>query len=75
MQTKHRSAIVAAVCVIGAGAIVVAGLATRHSQAEALQSTAADNAVRSVSLVAWKDAPNAPLELPARIEAWSRGPG
>jgi RND family efflux transporter MFP subunit len=74
MQTKHRSAIVAVVGVIGAGAIVAGGLATRHSQAEALQSAAADNAVRSVSLVAWKDAPNAPLALPARIEAWSRAP-
>jgi RND family efflux transporter MFP subunit len=72
MQTKHRSAVVAVAAAIGAGAIVAVGLATRHSQAEALQSAAADNAVRSVNLVAWKDAPNAPLELPARIEAWSR---
>ncbi|MCS0633173.1 efflux RND transporter periplasmic adaptor subunit [Telluria mixta] len=79
MQTKphtprNRSAIVAVVCVLGAGAIVTGGLMTRHSQAVALQSAAADNAVRSVNLVAWKDAPNAPLELPARIEAWSRAP-
>ena len=74
MQTKHRSAVVAVAAAIGAGAIVAGGLATRHSQAEALQSAAADNAVRSVSLVAWKDAANAPLELPARIEAWSRAP-
>jgi RND family efflux transporter MFP subunit len=79
MQTKpptsrNRSAIVAVVAAIGAGAIVAGGLVTRHSQAEALRSAAAENAVRSVSLVAWKEAPNAPLELPARIEAWSRAP-
>jgi len=79
MQTDRqprpkRGAIVAAVCVLGAAAVVAGGLATRHSQAEALRATAAANAVRSVNLVAWKDAPNAPLELPARIEAWSRAP-
>lgn len=79
MQTDRqppskRGAIVAAVCVLGAAAVVAGGLATRHSQAEALRATAAANAVRSVNLVAWKDAPGAPLELPARIEAWSRAP-
>ena len=72
--TRNRSAVVAVVAAIGAGAIVAGGLATRHSQAEALQSAAADNAVRSVTLVSWKDAPNVPLALPARIEAWSRAP-
>ena len=74
MQTKHRSAAVAIAAAIAAGAIVAGGLATRHSQAEALRASAAENAVRSVSLVAWKDAPSAPLALPARIEAWSRAP-
>jgi RND family efflux transporter MFP subunit len=72
--TTKRGAVVAAAFVIGAGAIVVGGLVTRHSQAEQLKESTADNAVRSVNLVAVKDAPTAPLELPARIEAWSRAP-
>lgn len=69
-----RSAIVAAVFILGAGAIVVGGLVTRHSQAEQLKDTTTASAVRTVTLVSWKDAPAMPLELPARIEAWSRAP-
>ncbi|WP_296952983.1 efflux RND transporter periplasmic adaptor subunit [uncultured Massilia sp.] len=69
-----RGLLVAGVFVVGAGAVVAGGLFTRHSQAEALQQDAAARAVPTVSLVALKAAPNAPLELPARIEAWARAP-
>lgn len=80
MQTKSSSAksgrglLVAGVFVAGAGAIVAGGLLTRHSQAEQLEQGAAARAVPTVNLVSLKDAPGAPLELPARIEAWSRAP-
>jgi RND family efflux transporter MFP subunit len=53
---------------------VIGGLATRHSQAERLKETALERAVPTVSLVAMKDIAGAPMELPARIEAWSRAP-
>ncbi len=81
MQTKSstparpgRGLLVAGVFVVGAGAVVAGGLFTRHSQAEALQEGAAARAVPTVKLVELKDAPGAPLELPARIEAWARAP-
>jgi multidrug efflux pump subunit AcrA (membrane-fusion protein) len=57
-----------------AAAVVIGGLATRHSQAEQLKETAAARAVPTVNLVAMKDIAGSPLELPARIEAWSRAP-
>nr|WP_314539155.1 efflux RND transporter periplasmic adaptor subunit [uncultured Massilia sp.] len=69
-----RGLLVAGIFVVGAGAIVAGGLLTRHSQAEALQEGAAVRSVPTVVLVSMKDAPSAPLDLPARIEAWSRAP-
>jgi RND family efflux transporter MFP subunit len=57
-----------------AAAVVIGGLATRHSQAEQLKEAAADHAVPTVNLVSPKDVAGAPMELPARIEAWSRAP-
>lgn len=72
--SSKRGAIAAAVFVVCAGAIVAGGLATRHTQANQLKESTAESSVRSVNLVSWKDAPSAPLDLPARIEAWSRAP-
>jgi RND family efflux transporter MFP subunit len=69
-----RGMLVAGVFVVGVGAIVAGGLLTRHSQADQLKESAVARSVPTVSLVAWKDAPTAPLSLPARIEAWSRAP-
>ena len=73
-QNSKRPLVIAAIALAVAGAVVAGGLATRHSQAEQLKETAADHAVPTVSLVATKDVPGAPMELPARIEAWSRAP-
>jgi RND family efflux transporter MFP subunit len=69
-----RGLLVAGIFVVGAGAIVAGGLLTRHSQAEQLKEGAVARSVPTVNLVALKDAPTAPLELPARIEAWARAP-
>jgi RND family efflux transporter MFP subunit len=73
-QNSKRPLVIAAIALAVAGAVVAGGLATRHSQAEQLKETAADHAVPTVSLVAMKDVAGAPMELPARIEAWSRAP-
>jgi len=73
-QKSKRPLVIAAIALAVAGAVVAGGLATRHSQGEQLKATAADHAVPTVSLVAMKDVPGAPMELPARIEAWSRAP-
>jgi len=73
-QSSKRPLVIGAIALAVAGAVVVAGLATRHSQAEQLKETAAERAVPTVNLVAMKDVPGAPMELPARVEAWSRAP-
>jgi RND family efflux transporter MFP subunit len=77
MQAKSNSKrplVIGAIALAVAGAVVIAGLATRHSQAEQLKEAAAERAVPTVSLVAMKDVAGSPMELPARIEAWSRAP-
>lgn len=75
MPTKSsRPLLAAGLIAVAAAAIVVGGLATRHTQAEQLKQDANERAVPTVSLVALKDASGAPLVLPARIEAWSRAP-
>jgi RND family efflux transporter MFP subunit len=77
MSTKtsnQRPLVIGAAALIAACAVVAGGLATRHSQAERLKQSAVDNAIPTVSLVVQKDLPDAPLELPARIDAWSRAP-
>ena len=73
-STSSRPLVVGAIAAAVAAAVVIGGLATRHSQAEQLKDTAAEHAVPTVSLVAPKDIAGAPMELPARIEAWSRAP-
>jgi RND family efflux transporter MFP subunit len=73
-QYSKRPLVIGAIALAVAGAVVIAGLATRHSQAEQLKQTAAERAVPTVSLVAMKDIAGSPMELPARIEAWSRAP-
>jgi RND family efflux transporter MFP subunit len=71
---RRRTQLWLAAGLVGAGAVVAGGLLTRHSQAEQLAQSAAARAVPTVTLVAPKEAAAAPLELPARIEAWSRAP-
>jgi RND family efflux transporter MFP subunit len=72
--TNKRPLVIGAAALIAACAVVAGGLATRHSQAEQLKQSAVDNAIPTVSLMVQKDLPDAPLELPARIDAWSRAP-
>jgi RND family efflux transporter MFP subunit len=77
MQAKSNSKrplVIGTIALTVAAAVVIGGLATRHSQAEQLKEAAAERAVPTVSLVSPKDVAAAPMELPARIEAWSRAP-
>jgi RND family efflux transporter MFP subunit len=73
-RSSNRPLLAASVIAIGAAALVIGGLATRHSQAEQLRLGASERAVPTVRLVSLKDAASSPLELPARMEAWSRAP-
>lgn len=75
MPTKSsRPMLAVGVIAVAAALIVTGGLMTRHSQAVQLRKDAGERAVPTVSLVAFRDASSAPLELPARMEAWSRAP-
>ncbi|MGJ7917075.1 efflux RND transporter periplasmic adaptor subunit [Massilia sp. LXY-6] len=73
-STSSRPLVAGVLAAAVAAAVVIGGLATRHSQAEQLKEAAAEHAVPIVNLVALKDVAGAPMELPARIEAWSRAP-
>jgi RND family efflux transporter MFP subunit len=72
--SRNRPLLAASVIAIAAAAVVVGGLASRHSQAEQLRKDASEHAVPTVNLVSLKGAASSPLELPARMEAWSRAP-
>lgn len=74
INASKRPLVIGVSFVVAACAVVAGGLATRHSQAEQLAQGALDHAIPTVSLVEQKDLPGAPLELPARIDAWSRAP-
>lgn len=54
--------------------IVVGGLSTRWSRAEQLSDSAAQQSVRAVALVAPTPISAQTMQLPGRIEAWSRAP-
>lgn len=73
-STSSRPLVVGVLAAAVAAAVVIGGLATRHSQAEQLKEAAAERAVPTVNLVSPKDVAGAPMELPARIEAWARAP-
>lgn len=72
--SRARPALIAAIAILIAGGVVAGGLATRHNQDAELKESAFERAVPTVSLVSLKDIPAADIELPARIEAWSRAP-
>ncbi|CAM3723841.1 Multidrug resistance protein MdtA [Pseudomonas reidholzensis] len=57
-----------------AGAIVVFGLMSRHSQAVQLDQVSERKRIATVALVAPSVVTPASLQLPGRIEAWSRAP-
>ncbi len=69
-RLKLAAISIAAVALI----VAVAGLVTRRSQAESLKESADDRGQPSVSVIHAKPATGAGLELPARVEPWSRAP-
>jgi RND family efflux transporter MFP subunit len=69
-----RFKLAATVAVVIAVAVVAAGLWARKSNAGQLQSTADERGQPSVALVSPQPLTESGLELPARIEAWSRAP-
>lgn len=71
-RPKQRIFALAAVAV--AIAVVAAGLIDRHLHAEQLDQRAADQSVPTVAVGTPAAAAGGVLELPARIEAWSRAP-
>lgn len=76
MQTKSSSKqkLVGLTLIALAVAVVVAGLVSRRSHAEQLQKGATARAIPTVALLSASQAAGAPMELPARIEPWSRAP-
>ncbi len=72
---RLRSGPLAAVVAISvATLVVIAGLSMRSSRAAQLKDEAIARGVPTVALVSPTRLPSAGLELPARIEAWSRAP-
>ncbi|GAB7530197.1 efflux RND transporter periplasmic adaptor subunit [Pseudomonas sp. 3A(2025)] len=64
-----------ALAMLGLAAIVVGlGLDTRSSRAEQLQQDAEKHSIRSVTVISPTPVEGTLLELPGRIEAWSRAP-
>ena len=57
-----------------AAVIIVAGLVSRHSQADQLEQMAERKRIATVALVVPSLVTPASLQLPGRIEAWSRAP-
>ena len=72
--SSRRPLVVSAIAAAIAAAVVIVGIASRHTQAEQLKDAAAAHAVPTVSLVSARDVAGATLTLPGRIEAWSRAP-
>jgi RND family efflux transporter MFP subunit len=71
---RARPARTAVIAILVAAAVVAAGLASRGSNAKRLEQSAAARSVPSVSLVLPSTAAVGTLELPARVEPWSRAP-
>ena len=70
MQAKsssRRPLVVGTLALAVAAAVVIGGLATRHSQAEQLKQSAAAQSMPTVNLVSLKDVAGSPMELPAQI--------
>ncbi|KOY02526.1 efflux RND transporter periplasmic adaptor subunit [Pseudomonas nunensis] len=72
--SRARRHLFAVTMVAVAAAIVVFGVMNRRTQANQLQELAAGQALATVALVAPSSITHAALQLPGRIEAWSRAP-
>ncbi|MFZ6734149.1 efflux RND transporter periplasmic adaptor subunit [Undibacterium sp. Ji42W] len=73
-NTSARYKILGISLAIIAAIVVIAGVATRRSQAGQIKDRAIASTVPTVSLVATAGTGAAKFELPARIEAWARVP-
>ncbi|PMX03121.1 efflux RND transporter periplasmic adaptor subunit [Pseudomonas sp. FW215-R2] len=74
-NTSGSGRLLFAVCAIATAAVIVAvGLASRHSQADQLEQMAERKRIATVALVVPSLVTPASLQLPGRIEAWSRAP-
>lgn len=73
-KSLSRPQLAAGALAVLAVVAVVSGIASRRSHAEQLQHSTAERAIPTVTLIAPTASPAAPMELPARIEAWSRAP-
>jgi hypothetical protein len=71
---RARPARTAVIAVFVAAAVVAAGLASRSSNTKRLEQSATARSVPSVSLVPPSTGTVLTLELPARVEPWSRAP-
>lgn len=69
--SRRLPAVVALVVVIGA---VVAGLAVRATRAHQLETRAQERSTPTVAVIHPAPVPVDALELPGRVEAWSRAP-
>jgi RND family efflux transporter MFP subunit len=69
-----RSKRTALIAVLVVAAVVAAGLASRRSNANKLGQEAASRAIPTVSLLVPAQAAAGALELPARVDPWSRAP-
>jgi RND family efflux transporter MFP subunit len=73
-SSRSRRPLFALAAIGIAVAIVVTGLISRHLQAEQLEGLAAQQGVATVAVVAPSAMAVGALQLPGRIEAWSRAP-
>lgn len=73
LQTPRRRGVVVFVAIVVVVAIL-AGLLVRYSRASQLQQRAQARAVPTVAVIHPQPVPMDALELPGRVEAWSRAP-
>lgn len=75
LPSRRVLATLALLLAAAAAAVVVSGVGARRTEAARLNERAAAQAQRPVSVISpAAGGPAAPLELPGRLEAWSRAP-
>ncbi|MBV6848782.1 efflux RND transporter periplasmic adaptor subunit [Xanthomonas euvesicatoria] len=67
----HLPSLIVLVC---AAAVVIVGLTMRSSRADKLQARATAQSIPTVAVISPSSVNSEALELPARVEAWSRAP-
>ncbi|HEY0334045.1 MAG TPA: efflux RND transporter periplasmic adaptor subunit, partial [Stenotrophomonas sp.] len=69
--SRRAPVVIVAIVIVVA---VAAGLAVRYSRASQLEQRALDRAIPTVAVIQPQSVPIDALELPGRVEAWSRAP-